>query len=92
MLNGTVKIRGRKLPIFWSGEFAQHVAENYYNKSDSHPFLHVEVQKLLQTCSEFKKSGKSIVGILNKNGSKIYVVFFIRSKFAVIKTCYIYAS
>jgi hypothetical protein len=91
ILNGTVKIRGRKLPIYWTGEFAQHLTENNRDEPLTHPFLHLEAQKLLQSCKQFKKSGKSFVGIMFKDGREIYIVFFIRSNFAIIKTCYIYA-
>lgn len=87
-LNGSVKFRNRRLPIFWTGEFAQHLADK--NKSDprTHPYLHLQAQKLLQVCTEFKKSGKSYIGIINKNGLEFYVIFFIKSNFAIIKTCY----
>lgn len=49
ILNGTVKIRGRKLPIYWTGEFAQHLTENNRDEPLTHPFLHIEAQKLLQS-------------------------------------------
>lgn len=92
ILNGTVKFRNRKLPIFWSGEFAQHLSERNKQLPVTHPYLHVAAQKLLQQCSEFKKEGKSFIGITQKNGKKIYVPFFIKSNFAIIKTCYVYAN
>lgn len=90
-LNGTVKIRGHKLPIYWTGEFAQHLAEKHIEKPLTHPFLHLQAQKLLQVCTEFKKQGKSYLRTVIKNGDKILIVFFIKSNFAIIKTCYIYA-
>ncbi len=90
-LNGTVKIRSRKLPIYWTGEFAQHVAERNIEAPSTHPYLHVQAQKLLQVCKEFKKEGRSYIGTIEKDGKRIAIVFFVRSNFAIIKTCYVYA-
>lgn len=87
-LNGLVKFRNRRIPIFWTGEFAQHLSEKNNNEPDTHPYLHVQAQKLLQVCTEFKKAGKSYVGTIKKDGRKMFVVFFIKSNFAIIKTCY----
>ena len=87
-LNGSVKFRNRQLSIFWTGEFAQHLAEKHINEPGTHPYLHVQAQKLLQVCTNFKKAGKSYVATIEKNGRKIFVVFFIKSNFAIIKTCY----
>lgn len=87
-LNGSVKFRNRNLPIFWTGEFAQHLSEKNKSEPNTHPYLHVQAQKFLQVCTEFKKSGKSYVGTLEKDGTKILIVFFIKSNFAIIKTCY----
>lgn len=91
-LNGTVKFRGRRLPIFWTGEFAQHLAERNHKENETHPYLHVQAQKFLQVCTEFKKAGKSYVGTVKKDGSKIFIVFFIKSNFAIIKTYYIHGK
>lgn len=91
-LNGSVKFRSRRLPIFWTGEFAQHLSEKNISEPHTHPYLHVQAQKLLQVCTEFKNNGKSYIGIINKNGKEFYVIFFIKSKFAIIKTCYIYGG
>jgi hypothetical protein len=91
-LNGTVKFRSRRLPIFWTGEFAQHLSERNNELPSTHPYLHVEAQQLLQQCIEFKKRGKSFIGIAKKNEQKINIVFFIKTNFAIIKTCYVYAS
>ena len=88
-LNGTVKFRSRRLPIFWTGEFAQHLADKNIQQPDTHPYQHLQAQKILQVCSNFEKSGKSYVGTVVKNGKKVFVVFFIKSNFAIIKTCYI---
>jgi len=88
-LNGTVKFRGRKLPIYWTGEFAHHLSARHEELPLSPPFLHVEAQKLLQVCKQFKKAGKSFVGVVNKDENEVFVLFFIRSNFAIIKTCYI---
>ncbi len=91
-LNGSVNFRNRRLPIFWTGEFAQHLAEKNKTQPVTHPYLHVQAQKLLQVCTDFKKTGKSFIGTINKDGKKIYVIFFIKSNFAIIKSCYIYAQ
>ena len=87
-LNGSVKFRNRLIPIFWTGEFAQHLSQKNTTEPETHPYLHVQAQKMLQVCTEFKKSGKSYIGTVKKGGMKIFVVFFIRSNFAIIKTCY----
>ncbi len=88
-LNGTVKFRNRRLNIFWTGEFAQHLAERHKTDPKRHPFLHVQAQKLLQTCTEFQKSGKSFIGTIELRNRKVSIVFFIKSNFAIIKSCYI---
>ena len=87
-LNGTVKLRNRRIPIFWTGEFAQHLAEKNVEEPTTHPYRHIQAQKLLQVCVECKKTGKSYVGTVKKDGLKIFVIFFIKSNFAIIKTCY----
>ncbi len=80
-LNGSVKFRNRRLPIFWTGEFAQHLSEKNSNEPKTRPYLHVQAQKFLQVCTKFKKSGKSYVGNIKKNGREVYVIFFIKSNF-----------
>lgn len=87
-LNGTVKFRSRRLPIYWTGEFAEHLAERNAKEPDTHPYLHVEAQQFLQVCTEFKKSGKSFLATVKKDGRKVFIIFFIKSNFAIIKTCY----
>ena len=91
-MNGTVKLRGRKLPIYWTGEFAQHLAERHKARPSTHPFLHIEAQKLLQKCIEFRKQGKSYIGIIIVEEKEVYIIFFVKANFAIIKTCYIYGS
>lgn len=65
-LNGSVKFRNRKIPVFWTGGFAQHLSEKNSNEPNTHPYLRVQAQKLPQVCTEFKKNGKSFVGTVKK--------------------------
>lgn len=37
--SGNVIIRGRKTPIVWTGQFAEHIATNYINEKSVHHFL-----------------------------------------------------
>lgn len=87
-LKGSVKFRNRQIQIFWTSEFAQHLSEKNRNDPDRHPYLHVKAQKWFQVCTEFEKAGKSYVGTVKKDGRKNFIVFFIKSNFAIIKTCY----
>ena len=36
ILNGSVKFRNRRIPIFWTGEFAQHLCEKNNTEPDTH--------------------------------------------------------
>ncbi len=91
-LNGLVKFRNRNLPIYWTGEFAQHLSEKHIAEPHTHPYLHVQAQKLLQVCTDFKKAGKSYIATIMKDDKQIIVIFFIRTKFAIVKTCYVYGG
>lgn len=59
-LNGSVNFRNRKLPIYWTGEFAEHLTERNNADPARHPYLHVQAQKMLQVCTEFEKSRKTL--------------------------------
>jgi hypothetical protein len=54
-LNGIVKIRNRRVPIFWTGQHAQHIAENHIKEGRP---LHIEVQQAAQKAN-FKPTLKS---------------------------------
>ncbi len=75
-LNGTVTIRNRKLHIYWTGEFAQHLSERNKQLPSTHPFLHVQAQKLLQNCKYFRKEGKSYIGIVEKWDGYLYCILY----------------
>lgn len=85
-LNGTVKFKSRKIPIFWTGEIAQHVADNFYNDNALHPYQHIEIQQMLAACKHFRKT----VGMFNLHENNFVVIpFKLVSNFAVIKTAYL---
>lgn len=85
-LNGTLKFRGKKFPIYWTGQHAQHISEAFMNESHVHPFLHIEIQQMLQTCKIFNKN----VGFVKTDTDTwIAIPFQIISNFAVIKSAYI---
>lgn len=90
-LNGTVKYRNRRLPIHWTGEIAEHVADNFIHQNNTHPYLHLQIQKMLQKCKNFfVKRGSIIALCIAPDGRKTCVVFIIKSNLAVIKTCYLH--
>ena len=85
--NGSFKYRNRKYLINWRGENAQHIAEQYINENKLHPFLHVQIQKLLQKAVITKK-GRNIYGIANSDLGIIKIPFIIEGSLAHIKTAY----
>jgi hypothetical protein len=88
--SGTIGFRNRRLPIVWTGQFAQHVSEKYFDSQEIHPFLHVAIQQAASNIRNWIKSGKKSVynGYGNYLGINIVVVIEIKPKFSNIKTCY----
>jgi len=90
LMSGNVSFRNRKLPILWTGQMAQHVAENYIQQPDTHPFLHIEIQ---QACMfvriwEKHKNASSYRGYSKINGIDVVVVIEIKVNFVIIKSCF----
>lgn len=89
--NGYVKLPEGKLPIVWTGQNAQHVAENNAHQKRTHPLLHLRIQQLAAVCREWKKGGKNrYTGtvINHPYEDKFLVVLEVDSTFASIITCY----
>ncbi|MES2773392.1 MAG: hypothetical protein V4722_04370 [Bacteroidota bacterium] len=90
-MNGTVTYRNRKLPIFWGGENAEHIADNFVHRNNTHPYLHVAIQRMLQKSkNSIVKRGSVIAWCTAGDGRKTCVVFVIKGNLAVIKTCYLH--
>jgi hypothetical protein len=70
-LNGTVKFRSRRLPIFWTGEFAQHLSERNNELPSTHPYLHVEAQQYYSNVLNLKKEVKALLALLKKTSRKL---------------------
>ncbi len=90
-MNGSVKYRNRKFDITWTGEIAEHVADHFINQNNTHPYLHLEIQKMLQKSKAFNAKRSTVIAKCTAaDGRKTYVIFVIKGKFAIIKTCYLY--
>lgn len=86
--SGYIKFRNRKLHILWTGQFAQHVAENHIKNKYLYPYLHVEIQQSLKILKEFNRNGKRYIAIKEESNGCLFIVFQIRTIFAEIVTSY----
>ena len=101
-MNGKVTINNRIYLIYWSGEIAQHVSENYINDRVNHPVLHVAIQQMLVRSEIVKHKNRSYVGFyqhqygegrqsFQKAKGGTYLIYFLidnKTKTANLKTCY----
>ncbi|MFN0049118.1 MAG: hypothetical protein ACKVOU_08360 [Cytophagales bacterium] len=88
--SGNITLRGRKVPIVWTGQFAEHVATTSINERSLHHFLHVEIQQMCQK-AEFSKVSKSIyTSLVFRNGNTYLIVGELHTKVFYPKTCYKY--
>lgn len=89
--NGTIKIGYNSYPINWTGQYAQHVAENYINGKENHILLHVEIQQALSKCKQdeiFRENGNTYFGLKEVSDGTIFVSFIKSSNFVSITTGY----
>lgn len=85
--SGFCTIRKRKLPILWTGQYAQHLAEEHISDSTSHPFLHIEAQKHLQK-GEVLKNKAGYICLSKLNNQTVLVPVIVKPNFVIIKTAY----
>lgn len=86
--SGNVNIRSRKIPIVWTGQFAEHVAFTYINEKSVHHFLHVEIQQMCQK-AEFTKISKSVYNAYVEKNNILYVIIGeLHTNIFYPKTCY----
>ena len=53
--NGTIKVRNRRVEIYWLGQFATHVMEEYNQNDGIHNFTHQEIQNSLRKSRNIEK-------------------------------------
>lgn len=89
--NGNVKIGYKSYPINWTGQYAQHIAENFINEKQNHTILHIEIQQALSRCPEscIVKDGNNTYSAYKEisNGT-IFVSFIKHNNLATITTGY----
>lgn len=56
LLSGYIKIGGKRKPLLWTGEIAQHVHDNYMSDA-AHDMLHMELQQTMRKCIYIKSAG-----------------------------------
>lgn len=88
--SGFFKIRSRKYPILWTGLYAEHVANEHFLNPNTHPILHLTIQKFVQTAKNVKieKPGTYICTVDYNIEFELHIPVMIQSQFAIIKTCY----
>lgn len=85
--NGSVTINRKKYAINWTGQYAQHVAENYMKEKPSHTILHIEIQQALKNSKNIIKDGTNTYSAYTDVLDGVILVYFIKStKFANITT------
>ena len=90
MLSGSITIRSRKLPLVWTGEKAQHVAENYMLNDGIHVYLHVQAQQFARKGHPFPQGGKRYIAVSNAGGNNwIIVPLQYEGKFVLILSCFL---
>ena len=88
--NGSVKLNTKTLPINWTGQYAQHVTDNYINKKPCHSILHIEIQQALSKSRNIEKDGTNTYVSKTETPNGIIHVSFIKStNFVTITTGYI---
>lgn len=89
LLSGNVHLRNRKLPILWTGMYAQHLAEEYEKDPHVHPLLHIEAQQTLSKSDILKNKHGRWMGFHPATaGGYYFFPLIIYPKFVVIQTCF----
>ena len=95
--NGYIKVKNRRVEVYWTGQLATHVMENFIDPNEpEHDFNHNDIQKSIKKAKtkdieKFKKK-KRVWLAFTQHDRGIYVTHFILTpKQAVIQTNY-YAS
>ena len=78
--NGSVVINDKKYAINWTGQYAQHIAENYLNGKPQHNILHVEIQQVLSKAKNITKDGKRTYHTYSETKNGIIFVAFVKNK------------
>jgi len=88
--NGSIKLNNKNYAINWTGQYAQHITENYNKNKSGHTLLHVEIQQALARSNYFYKDGQnSYKAIYETFNGIIIVVFHKTTNFVNIVTGYI---
>jgi hypothetical protein len=89
--SGYITFRARKIGITFSGEKAQHIAEEHFKSPKTHPLLHIRIQQLAAQVKNWNKQGANRytgTAIDNISGSVIFIAADIYPKFAIIVTAF----
>lgn len=90
--SGKVKIGYNTYPIIWTGEHAEHIAENYFIEKGDHIMLHKEIQQCLSGSVILKRSGtnRKYFGLYEHKSYNciIFTAFLLNSSFVSITTSY----
>jgi hypothetical protein len=82
--SGTITIRSKKRHLLWTGQRAQHVAENYTQRGG---LLHVEIQQAAQKAQTIKTDGKNqYIAYYESSDGTIVVPLEVKSDIAMVKS------
>ncbi len=87
--SGIITFRGRKIPLYWSGEKAEHLAVDYTNQHHVHPYLHVQAQQLARRGKIFPSGNRHVsVNLLPEHWVVVPLLFTRRN--CLICSCFIH--
>lgn len=88
LLSGIITIRGRRLPLTWSGEKAEHLALAHSESPHIHPYLHQRAQQFAKSGTLYPQGGKRYLAVKNVGvGEWVLVPLQLEGKFVLILSC-----
>lgn len=86
-----VKINGKAYNIVFNGFYAQHICDEFEEKRNQHPYLHIAIQKELATANFVLDDGKNKVGYkyYTKETNLLVIPVIVRGDYVIPKTCYV---
>lgn len=87
LFSGSIKFGSKRLPILWTGQHAQHLAEEHIADSVSHPFLHVTAQQWAGKCKYTQ--GRSYGFARFTTGMVVICPVLKKRNFVILRSCYL---
>lgn len=90
MLSGIINIRNRSLPLTWSGQTAEHLADGHWDTPSLHPYMHVQAQQFARKGKIFHKRAKNYFSFCaNPGGGWVVVPLLLSGNFVIVRSCYV---